>query len=290
MKKIHIDLALYKLVGLDCFYKKKLIEVLGYDFLINCSFSDIKPFIVDVKIAREFLKIRNLDYLDCEIYKMMRKGTQLIFYSSKEYPASLREIANPPLLLFFRGNFDIIKKLNYYKTVSIVGTRYAESGYKNIAYEISKKFIQKNYLVVSGLAKGIDAICHTSAINNGGQTLAVLGSGTDICYPNENKKLYKKILQFGGVVSEYVDETKPYKNNFPMRNRIISALSPSLLVIQAPKYSGSLITANLALNQGKDVYALPGSIDSEKFYGSNKLIKDGAYVILDSIDIDKYFY
>ena len=189
------------------------------------------------------------------------------------YPEKLKEIYNPPKTIYLIGN----EKLLNQKSIAIIGcrecTRYgAENAYK-FGYELAKE----NICVISGFAKGIDTYSHKGAVSAKGKTIAVLGCGLDIIYPPENIELYKQILlQGGAIISEYPWGSKPEKHHFPERNRIISGLSSGVLVIEAKKKSGTMITVDFALEQGREVYAVPGNISSENSYGTNELIKEGA--------------
>ena len=189
------------------------------------------------------------------------------------YPEKLKEIYNPPKTIYLIGN----EKLLNQKSIAIIGcrecTRYgAENAYK-FGYELAKE----NICVISGFAKGIDTYSHKGAVSAKGKTIAALGCGLDIIYPPENIELYKQILlQGGAIISEYPLGSKPEKYHFPERNRIISGLSRGVLVIEAKKKSGTMITVDFALEQGREVYAVPGNISSENSYGTNELIKEGA--------------
>ena len=157
---------------------------------------------------------------------------------------------------------------------------------KNVARKLSYDLAKENITIISGLAKGIDAYAHLGALDAGGGTIAVIGNGLDYIYPYENKKIYERIIKNNGlIITEYVIGTKPEKINFPARNRIVSGLSDGVVVVEAKEKSGALITADFALEQGKNVYAVPGNINSFNSYGTNELIKQGAYAITDFTDI-----
>jgi len=203
--------------------------------------------------------------------------------TDNEYPEKLRHIYAPPQCLYVIGNESILSK----KGIAIIGcrncTQYGAKNAYKFSYEISKLGIN----VISGMARGIDTYSHKGAIMAGGNTIAVLGCGLDVIYPKENRELYKNIIVNGGaVISEFPLGTPPLKHHFPIRNRIISGLSDGVLVIEATKRSGTLITVNHALEQGKDIYALPGNIDSENSSGTNDLIKEGAIPITNIDDFD----
>lgn len=199
------------------------------------------------------------------------------------YPSKLRNIANAPFALFYRGKLPEEKGM----CVAIVGARMCSEYGRGMAKEIAQELAAHDVTVISGMARGIDAAGHRGALLSGGDTYAVLGSGVDVCYPNYHRQLYYEIIQQGGVLSEFLPGTKPESWNFPKRNRIISALSDIVLVIEAKKKSGSLITADFALEQGKDVYALPGRVTDELSAGCNRLIAQGAGPILSVEDLLK---
>lgn len=199
----------------------------------------------------------------------------------------LTEIKSKPKQLYVLGNIDLLKR----KSVSIVGARncteYGAKTAKKLAYNLSKQ----NIIIVSGLAKGIDTHAHIGALEAQGKTIAVVANGLDMIYPKENRNLAKKILYTGGaIISEYEIGTKPLKENFPARNRIISGISVATIVVEAEEKSGSLITANFALEQGRSIYAVPGNIYSKYSKGSNELIKNGAGIILDDFNLDGIDY
>ena len=207
-----------------------------------------------------------------------------IYINSENYPENLRNIYDPPKKLYVLGNFKILKE----KAIAIVGSRKATEYGKKVAFQISQELTKENINIVSGLAIGIDTYAHLGAISirNQAGTIAVLGSGIDIIYPKENTELARKIIQTGGcIVSEYSLGTKPNKINFPQRNRIISGLSDGVVIVEASEESGSLITAEFGIEQGKEIFAVPGNIDNSLSKGTNKLIQDGAKMILSSKDI-----
>ncbi len=196
------------------------------------------------------------------------------------YPAKLLEIYNRPPLLYVKGN---LKKEDI--NIAIVGSRLASTYGKYTTERISRELVLQGITVVSGLARGIDSAAHRGALTAQGRTIAVLGTGLDIIYPPENKKLFTAICENGTIVSEFPLGTPPRACNFPARNRIISGISYGVVVVEAGEKSGSLITARLALEQGREVFAVPGSIDSPGSRGTNKLIKQGAKLIENTVDI-----
>lgn len=190
-----------------------------------------------------------------------------------EYPFLLKQTYGCPIVLF------IIGKIPFEPCISIVGSRIHTDYGARMAYELSSYLSEKGYCIVSGMAKGIDSICHQGALKNG-STIAVLGNGPDICYPKENHDIYQMIRKKGAIISEYPPSITPQKYHFPQRNRIISGLSSVTVVIEANSKSGSLITANYALSQDRQVYVFPNYIDTG-YNGTNLLIKDGAGIITD---------
>jgi DNA processing protein len=200
---------------------------------------------------------------------------------SREYPDNLKVIHGAPKMLFVRGN--ILK--SDHNAVAIVGTRtptyYGLEQSEKISYDLALRGIT----VVSGMARGIDSAAHRGAIKAGGRTIAVLGSGHGHIYPPENRKLYEEIAKCGAVISEFPQDTLPLRANFPRRNRIISGLTKGTVVVEAPERSGALITANFALEEGREVFAVPGNITSSKSCGTNRLIKEGAKLVQNVDDI-----
>lgn len=209
---------------------------------------------------------------------MVKHNILLVSCFSEKYPDSLKFIDNRPVFLYIRGNIENL----YEDCVAIVGSRNASIYGRDVARKIAKELADRNINIVSGLAAGIDKFAHLGALESKtGKTIAVLGTGIsdNEIYPFENKKLFENILENKGtIISEFKLGTKPLKYNFPLRNRIISGLSKKLIVVEAAQNSGSLITADFALEQGKDIYAVPGNITSENSVGTNELIKQGAYL------------
>jgi DNA processing protein len=201
-----------------------------------------------------------------------------ISIEDQEYPQLLREIHDPPKTIYVRGDIEILNKSG----VAVVGTRKASDYGIRAAEEIIKN-LPPGFVIVSGLALGIDTVAHRAALKNNIPTIAVLGSSVDdqSIYPRENAKLaYEIIAKGGAVISEYEPPSPPQKQNFPKRNRIVSGLSRAVIVVEAPEKSGALITARCALEQNRDVFALPGSVFSENSKGTNNLIKQGAHPII----------
>lgn len=202
--------------------------------------------------------------------------------NSKYYPEKLKNINGKPRELYCLGNLELLN----YKSIAVIGSRNYSNYGKRVAMEFSYNLAKENICIVSGMARGIDSFAHEATLKAKGKTIAVLGSGLDVIYPKENIKLYEDIIKNDGlIISEYLLGTPPRKQNFPARNRIISGLSDGVLVIEARKNSGTNITVDFALEQGKDVFVIPGDIYSKTSDGTNFLIKEGAIPVTNYKDI-----
>ena len=214
---------------------------------------------------------------DCE-----RTGCRIITYNDALYPDRLRNIYDPPFVLYYRGTMPLFDDE---PVVAIVGTRsstpYGTSAAEKTAYRLAKH----GFIVSTGLARGIDSAAAWGALRGGGRVAGVIGSGTDIVYPAENRGLFEEVAGSGAIISQYPPGTPAHPTHFPARNRIISGLSLGVAVIEAPKRSGALITAARALEQGRDVFALPGNVDARNNEGSNALMREGAIPMLSADDI-----
>ena len=197
------------------------------------------------------------------------------------YPECLKEISNPPLKLYYKGNLDLLKEE---RLIAVVGTRNPSSYGKLCCEYMVKKMTSANITIVSGFAKGIDSIAHKTSLLTEGKTIAVIASGLDIVYPASNLSLYREIEEKGLILSEYEAGVKPFKSNFPQRNRIIAGLSKGTIVVESKDRGGSLITADLALEFNRDVYAVPGDVFSEYSKGCNNLIRDSRAKSLSNIN------
>jgi len=219
--------------------------------------------------------------LDKEYEKLNRHRIELILFFDSRYPEQLKGIYDPPYALYVKGELPDKDCL----TIAIVGARECTSYGLHMAREIAGVLAQNNIAVISGLAKGIDGAAGRGALNAGGKSYAVLGCGADTCYPREHIGLYMDIQKSGAILSEQPLGVPPLKYNFPARNRIISGLAEMVIVMEARERSGSLITADMALEQGKDVYALPGPVNSELSKGCNALIRQGAAILTSAEDL-----
>ncbi|MDD3840422.1 MAG: DNA-processing protein DprA [Clostridia bacterium] len=274
---------LYSVPGLGLYRTRKLLEYFGdaeqvwkadADQLLNVN--SIGP-----KTVEQILKYRDKRKFNQYMMALERLGVNVLTKDSKSYPENLKNITDSPELLYVRGAFGE----NDDKAIAIVGSRnatyYGIKMAKRFSYELAKMGIT----IVSGMARGIDTFAHQGALDAGGRTIAVLGSGIDVVYPPENEKLYNNIIRNGVVMSEFALGMVPKSGNFPVRNRLISGLSLGVLVIEASSRSGTLITVDYALEQGREVFAIPGNINSGLSEGTNKMIQEGAKLVYTVEDI-----
>jgi DNA processing protein len=236
---------------------------------------------IETKTAKSIKDYSDFDYGTEQVSKAKQAGIEIIDFWDEKYPENLKRIYDPPAFLFVKGT--LVKQDKY--AISIVGTRLPSSYGKVVAEKIAKELAQKGLVIVSGLARGIDTISHWAAVQSGGRTIAVMGSGLDHIYPGENKKLAEKIIEQGALISEFPMGTKPDAVNFPRRNRIISGMALGTIVVEAGLKSGALLTANYALEQNREIFAVPGNINSPKSLGTNQIIKDGAKLISSANDV-----
>ena len=223
---------------------------------------------------------RTLD-LDAEMAKVQNVGAWLVTLTDDEYPAQLRKLPDAPPVLYIKGTLIPPDE----RALAIVGTRKATTYGRDAAHYFAKELAGNGVTIVSGLAQGIDIAAHRGALDGGGRTFGVLGNGIDKIYPREHLKLAQEITQHGAIISEFPIGTPPEARNFPRRNRIISGLSLGVLVVEAPEKSGAMITATVAAEHGRDVFAIPGNIFSMTSAGTNRLIQDGAKLVMNVADI-----
>ena len=214
-----------------------------------------------------------LDHLVKQIYRQC----EVVGFFDEVYPQKLRQIYRPPLILFAKGDTSLLSK----ETITIVGSRYPTNYSEKVINRMVPNLVRKNIAVASGLAKGVDSLAHQAALRNQGKTIAVIGNGLNHFYPRQNFDLQSEIVQKGLLISEYLPDTPPRPFRFPERNRILAGLSQGVIITEAKDKSGSLITANLAMQENRDVYAVPGPITNQLSAGPNQLIEDGAIPIID---------
>jgi DNA processing protein len=213
--------------------------------------------------------------------KMLESGVELVTIGDPRYPQPLRDIFDPPIVLFVRGRVDLLQSL----ALAVVGTRRPTAYGIAVAERLSADLAHAGLTIVSGMARGVDSSAHKGCLAASGNTVAVLGCGVDVVYPSENRKLYSEIATKGLLVSEFPMNSTAFPQNFPIRNRIISGISVGVLVVEGAQYSGSAITAKLAMDQGREVFAIPGNITSKPSWGPNLLIKQGAKLVQDWNDV-----
>ena len=218
---------------------------------------------------------------DREMEQLERAGVRVISWHDDAYPAALKEIYDPPPVLFHKGGFTPEDACG----VAVVGTRRASAYGREACAYLVRDLAAAGVTIISGLARGIDAIAHTTALEAGGRTIAVMGTGIDVIYPAEHKQLAQRVADTGALVSEYPLGVRPDSRNFPRRNRLLSGLSLGVLVVEAPMDSGVMHTVRFALEQGRDVFAVPGSIFSPTSLGANRLVQDGAKLVTDAADV-----
>lgn len=225
-------------------------------------------------IAKEICSFKKED-LDRELKEAKRLGLNILTFEDEDYPQNLKYIPDPPIVLYVKGELKREDNL----AIGIVGSRRASFYGLANAEKFASELADKGYTIVSGMARGVDTYAHRGALKRGGRTIAVIGSGFNQLYPPENNELAEEIARSGAVISEFPVDEPPKKENFPRRNRVISGLSLGVLVAEAARNSGALITADFALEQCREVFALPGKVDSQTSFGTNELIKQGAKLV-----------
>jgi DNA processing protein len=255
---------------------KKLLEFFGKpENILKASAEKLMAVSgIGEKIASKITSLKNED-LNKEFALVKKYGLKIMTFEDQDYPQNLKNIPDPPIVLYVKGEIKKEDRL----AIGIVGSRRASFYGLTNTQKFSEDLSAKGFTIVSGMAHGIDTHAHRGALKQGGRTIAVMGSGFNHIYPEENKELAEEISKSGAVISEFPISTLPLKQNFPRRNRVISGLSLGILVAEAAKNSGALITADFALEQGREVFALPGKVDSLNSFGTNGLIKQGAKLI-----------
>ncbi len=236
---------------------------------------------VDASVIEGLRGFSEWDEVEKEIRRAEKAGARLIPFSDVNYPPRLRTIADPPPVLYVKGEL----RAEDDRAVAVVGSRIASEYGRRVAYHLCRDLASLGFTVVSGMARGLDGAAHEAALGAGGRTIAVLGSGVDRPYPPEHEKLYHRIRENGAVISELPMGTRPLAFNFPARNRLISGLSLGVVVVEATEKSGSLITAALALEQGREVFAVPGEVGASRSRGTHRLIRQGAKLVESAADI-----
>lgn len=270
-------LALRRVRGVGPRIYRLLIEKFGSpEKVLAIGQDEIVAAGVSRQVARNIAEFRDYDPLERELCELPRLGARLLKLTDADYPPNLRQIADPPPYLYVRGDAPLAES----HCIAIVGARAASDAGSRMAQRLGLELAAKGFIVVSGLARGIDGEAHQGALDAAGRTVAVMGCGIDVIYPAEHRKLAEAIVAGGGaLVTEFPVGTQPIAENFPPRNRILSGLCLGVIIVEAAERSGSLITARMALEQDRQVFAVPGSPLTGKTAGSNRLLKEGAKLV-----------
>ncbi len=267
-------MALVLTPGMGAIRSAKSAERLGGAARVfGASLTELEATGMPAESARFIAEGRALKAAESEAKRIAEVGATFITPDDATYPERLREIYDPPAVLWIRGNAEMLARPG----IAVVGTRQPSPYGSGMAELLSRDLANRRITILSGMARGVDTAAHKGALDVGGRTIAVWGTGIDVVYPKENKKLAERIVESGGtIVSEYPLGTFPAPQNFPIRNRILSGMSVGVLVIEAGEYSGTRITARCAMEQSRDVYAVPGNVTNKNAWGPNTLIKQGA--------------
>lgn len=270
-------LALALTPGLGARMAGKLLSAFGSpDAIFSASLTVLEGERLPSAVAQAIHSQRPLSDAARELAQAQTAGCRLLTWDEPEYPARLREIYDPPPLLYVYGNAELLRK----HPIAIVGARRPSPYGNQMAERLGRDLAARGLVVVSGLARGIDASAHRGALSAvAGATIAVLGCGIDVVYPKENRKIYEEIRQRGALISEFPLGAFPAPQNFPIRNRIIAGMALGVIVVEGAQYSGSLITARLAMEFGREVYGVPGNATQPSSFGPNQLIKQGAKLV-----------
>jgi DNA processing protein len=256
---------------------KKLIEHFGTaERVFQASLTELEAMGMRAVSAQSIATGKSLELAQQECGKAVEARARIISLSDPEYPARLKEIYDPPVILFVKGNVEVLAQPG----IAMVGTRHPTPYGSGMAERLSTDLASRGLVIISGLARGVDTASHRGAVAAKGKTVAVLGTGIDVMYPKENSRLAEQIVALGGaLITEFPVGTSPTPQNFPIRNRIISGMSAGVLVVEAAEYSGTRITSRCALEQNRDVYAVPGNVTNKNSWGPNTLIKQGAKLV-----------
>jgi DNA processing protein len=275
-------LALKLVPGLGTRTSNKLLDRFrSPQAIFRASRTELEGAGVSGAVAQSIASGCTFDDAAAQQEKIAQAGATLITIGDPRYPQPLREIFDPPILLFARGRVELLQSF----TLGVVGTRRPTPYGLAVAERLSADLTHAGLAIASGMARGIDTAAHRGALAAGGDTIAILGCGVDVVYPSENKKLAAEIVAKGLMLSEFPMESVAFPQNFPIRNRIISGMSVGVLVVEGAQYSGSAITAKLAMDQGREVFAVPGNITSKLSWAPNLLIKQGARLVQDWNDV-----
>ena len=267
-------MALVLTPGMGAIRSVKAMRRLGQaERVFEVSLTELEGSGMPAQSAQFVFEGRALAAAESELKRVLEAGGSILTMEDDAYPERLREIYDPPAVLWIRGSVGLLARPG----IAVVGTRQPSPYGAGMAEMLARDLANRRLTILSGMARGVDTAAHKGALDVGGKTVAVWGTGIDVIYPKENKKLAERIVESGGtIVSEYPMGTFPAPQNFPVRNRILSGMSVGVLVIEAGEYSGTRITARLAMEQNRDVYAVPGNVTNKNAWGPNTLIKQGA--------------
>ena len=276
-------LALALTPGLGARMAGKLLREMGSpQQIFNASLTELESHHLPAAVAQAIHSHRPLSDAAKELAAAQAAGCKLLTWDEPEYPARLREIYDPPPLLYVLGNIELLNR----HLISIVGSRRPTPYGNQMAERLGRDLADRGIVVTSGMARGIDSCAHKGALSSaGGATIGILGSGIDVVYPKENKKIFADMQTRGAIISEFPMETFPAPQNFPIRNRIIAGIALGVVVVEGAQYSGSLITARLAMEFGREVFGVPGNATQPTSFGPNQLIKQGAKLVQDWNDV-----
>ena len=275
-------LALTLTPGIAARLSARLLREYGSpEAVFRAPLTGIEACKVPAPAAQAIFKKQMFWRAEKELDALRKVGGKLVSWKEPEYPQALLQIYDPPVMLYVRGDTQVLNS----PSLSIVGTRRPTVYGSQMAERMGRDLAVRGLTIVSGLARGIDAIAHQGATAVGGRAIGVLGTGIDVCYPKENKKLYEKVLERGAIVSEFPTGSHPAPENFPVRNRIIAGMPLGVIIVEGKQYSGSLITARLAMEFGREVFGVPGNVTQEVSFAPNLLIKQGAKLVTNADDV-----
>ena len=276
-------LALALAPGLASRLSARVLRKFGSpDGVFRASLADLESCNLPAQAAQAIVKKESFKRAEKELDGVRKiANCRLLNWTEPEYPQTLLQIYDPPVLLYVRGDVQVLNL----PSLSIVGTRRPTLYGTQMAQRLGRELAARGLVIVSGLARGIDAIGHQGALDANGRAIGVLGTGIDVCYPKENKKLYEKVLERGAIITEFPLRTHPAPENFPVRNRIVAGMPLGVVVIEGAQYSGSLITARLAMEFGREVFGVPGNVTQPVSFAPNLLIKQGAKLVTNAEDV-----
>jgi len=275
-------LALTMTPGIAARLSARLLREFGSpEGVFRASLTGIEACNVPTPAAQAIFKKQTFWRAEKEVDAIRRIGCRILNWTEPEYPQFLLQIYDPPVLLYVRGDVSILNA----PAISIVGTRRPTIYGTQMAELMGRDLAKRGLVIVSGLARGVDAIAHRGATDVGGLAIGILGTGVGVCYPKENKKLFEKVLERGAILSELPTGSHPAPENFPVRNRIIAGMPLGVVIVEGKQYSGSLITARLAMEFGREVFGVPGNATQEVSFAPNQLIKQGAKLVTSAEDV-----